>query len=128
MLKIGLSTKVTHPIKAADKGEDGFIGIGPVAHYPPNGYGLYDMAGNVWQWTNDWYRPDYYARLVALGGVAHNPQGPASSFDPPNRRKGKKRSAEVPSFAPINIVRATSSARAAKAKSAREQTILAFVV
>jgi len=39
LLKIGLSTKVTHPIKAADKGEDGFIGIGPVAHYPPNGYG-----------------------------------------------------------------------------------------
>ena len=81
------------PVKAADNGEDGFIGIGPVAHYPPNDYGLYDMAGNVWQWTNDWYRPDYYARLVALGGVAHNPQGPASPFDPsePTERKKAQR-------------------------------------
>ena len=36
------------PIK--DTGEDGFAGIAPVAKFPPNGYGLYDMAGNVWQW------------------------------------------------------------------------------
>jgi formylglycine-generating enzyme required for sulfatase activity len=59
---------------------DGHIGLAPVASYPPNGYGLYDMAGNVWQWIADWYRPDYYATLAP--GVARNPQGPSSSFDP----------------------------------------------
>ncbi|HKV60764.1 MAG TPA: formylglycine-generating enzyme family protein [Candidatus Acidoferrum sp.] len=78
------------PIKGTDKGNDGFVGIAPVAQYPPNGYGLYDMAGNVWQWTSDWYRPDYYARLAAVGGVSRNPQGPASPFDPSEPSEKKK--------------------------------------
>ncbi len=64
-----------------DSGEDGHTGIAAVAQYPPNQYGLYDMAGNVWQWTSDWYRPEYYATLAAAG-VARNPRGPDSSFDP----------------------------------------------
>jgi sulfatase modifying factor 1 len=78
------------PVKGMDKGDDGFVGIAPVAQYPPNSYGLFDMAGNVWQWTSDWYRPDYYARLVAVGGVARNPQGPASPFDPSEPTEKKK--------------------------------------
>ncbi len=67
------------PVK--DTGEDGFKGIAPVAQYPPNRYGLYDIAGNVWEWCNDWYRPDTYERDAKLG-VVRNPQGPDDSFDP----------------------------------------------
>ena len=57
--------------------QDGFEGPAPVKSYPPNGYGLYDVSGNVWEWCQDWYRPDYYET-----SVKKNPQGPADSIDP----------------------------------------------
>ena len=72
-----------------DTAEDGAAGLMRVAQFPPNGYGLYDMAGNAWQWTSDWYRPDYYDQLAG-SGVARNPRGPSSAFDSSEPGQPKK--------------------------------------
>ncbi|HNP20885.1 MAG TPA: formylglycine-generating enzyme family protein [Panacibacter sp.] len=64
-----------------DNGEDGYKGIAPVKQYPASRYGLYDIAGNVWEWCSDWYRPDYYETL-SKEAVAKNPKGPEDSYDP----------------------------------------------
>ena len=65
--------------------DDGWERTSPVGQFPPNGFGLSDMAGNVWQWCADWYRPDSYRQ-----GPASNPTGPSKSFDPAEPGSPKK--------------------------------------
>ena len=55
---------------------DGYPGTSPVGSYQPNGVGLYDMTGNVWQWLNDWYGERYYSK-----SPKDNPRGAASGID-----------------------------------------------
>ncbi|WP_413561498.1 formylglycine-generating enzyme family protein [Bdellovibrio sp. HCB209] len=75
-----------------DSAEDGHKGLSPVGSYPPNGYGLYDMTGNVWQWVSDWFRADYYDSLAGQSVVV-NPEGPKTSEksnDPTERKRVQK--------------------------------------
>ncbi len=75
---------------------NGYYGTTPVKAYPANAYGLYDMAGNVWEWCSDLYNASYYEQK-AKSGLSINPKGPTTSYDP-NDPKAQKRVTRGGSF------------------------------
>ena len=68
------------PFPYRDDGLDGFVGRSPVGSFPPNGYGLYDMIGNVWEWTADWYSDHHTPEAEGPCCVPRNPQGSLQAF------------------------------------------------
>lgn len=64
--------------------EDGFERTAPVKTYPANNFGLFDMAGNVWEMTTDWYNINYYQELVDSNTAIVNPKGPDKAYNPSN--------------------------------------------
>ena len=60
---------------------DGHYATSPVTAFPPNDYGLYDMAGNVWEWANDWYHANAYG-MYSKDKATENPRGPSGGYDP----------------------------------------------
>ncbi len=65
----------------ANTAADGYARTAPVASFNPNGFGLYDIVGNVWEWCSDWMDVTYYGRCEP-DRVLQDPQGPTDSFDP----------------------------------------------
>lgn len=61
---------------------DGYELTAPVKSYPANGNGLYDMAGNVWEWTGDWYNTKHYQQISATNKIEINPKGSSTAYNP----------------------------------------------
>jgi len=108
-----------------NSGEDGFVGTSPVGSFPANGYGLYDMAGNVWQWCSDWYRVDTNIE-VASKNVCRDPRGPTESYDPGDPYSPKRAVKGGSFLCSPPIVRVIAPARAEERRPIPVRPIRAF--
>ncbi|NJY61732.1 formylglycine-generating enzyme family protein [Salinimicrobium sp. CDJ15-81-2] len=68
---------------------DGYEPVAPVKSFPPNDYGLHEMAGNVWEYTTDWYNTNYY-KEAAKKGMQKNPEGAQDPYNPHNPQVPEK--------------------------------------
>jgi len=89
--------QVRFPVVSPKAG--GAVGTSAVKTFPKNGYGLYDMTGNAWQWVADWYDSRYFQKQAAAARIV-DPKGPAVSFDPDD--------AATPANAPKRVIRGGS--------------------
>ena len=106
-----------------NRNEDGFERTSPVTAFPPNGYGVHDMIGNVWEWTTDWYSQKHEADAPKACCIPENPRGASveGSYDP--RQPRDQNSAQGASRAARTCARRTIAGAIARPRDMRSRSI-----